>query len=114
MSSNTRRNIVIGRLCSHEASLRTGARFGDDVAEFVLVLRDAEVYKVVLSVAVEECPEVEVGLPDGQLLEPHVVVLTVDSTVAEATLTSSSGINWWLHLFSPRSPGAYGRTRTKC
>jgi hypothetical protein len=68
MSSNTRRNNVVGRLCSHEASLWTGARFRDDVAELILILCDAEVHNVVLPVAVEDCPEVEVGLPEGQLL----------------------------------------------
>jgi hypothetical protein len=53
----------------YETSLRTGARLRDDVTELVLVLGDAKVGSIVLPVAVEECPEVEIGPPEGQLLE---------------------------------------------
>jgi hypothetical protein len=66
-------------------------------------------------VALDHAPDVDVALDMCQqtsprrgyggrtALLPAQTMLPSDATVTDATLTSSSGISWWLHLFSPRS-----------
>jgi hypothetical protein len=52
-----------------EASLRTGAGLSDHVAELVFVHRDAEVFQVILPVAVEHAVRVHTLAEEGKLAE---------------------------------------------